>query len=116
MDLAGFLKSLTQGTEDYKASRMQKIHSWLPHRKVLCVGDSTQSDPEAYGDIYRAHPGWVKAIFIRKVTDVDGMEKTNKNDPARFERAFRQVPHDIWKVFEKASELYAAVDALQCIG
>lgn len=59
--------SLTQGTEAYKRGRMEMVHTWLPKRKVLCVGDSTQSDPEAYGDIYRMYKGWVKKIFIRKV-------------------------------------------------
>ncbi|KAL8700553.1 MAG: hypothetical protein Q9201_005383, partial [Fulgogasparrea decipioides] len=66
MDLSGFLKGLTQGTEAYKRERMEKVHHMLPKRRVLCVGDSTQSDPEAYGDIYRKYRGWVKKIFIRK--------------------------------------------------
>lgn len=67
MDLSGFLLSLTMGTEAYKTGEMDKVHGWLPKRKVLCVGDSTQSDPEAYGNIYRRYSGWVKKIFIRKV-------------------------------------------------
>ena len=67
MDLSGFFMSLTMGTEAYKTGEMDKVHSWLPKRKVLCVGDSTQTDPEAYGNIYRKHKGWVKKIFIRKV-------------------------------------------------
>jgi phosphatidate phosphatase APP1 len=29
---------------------MRKIQSWLPQRRVICIGDSTQSDPEAYGE------------------------------------------------------------------
>ncbi|MCJ1318647.1 hypothetical protein MMC15_003977 [Xylographa vitiligo] len=115
MNLSGFLESLTEGTEDYKASRMDKIHDWLPERKVLCVGDSTQSDPEAYGDMYRKHPGWVKAIFIRKVVDVEEMQKTDKNDPARFEKAFKDVPKGVWKLFEDPNELYAAVDSLKAL-
>lgn len=67
MDLGGFLASLTQGTEAYKRERMEMLHRMLPRRKVICIGDSTQSDPEAYGDICRKYPGWVKAVFIRKV-------------------------------------------------
>jgi phosphatidate phosphatase APP1 len=39
------------GTEEYKADRMKKIHSWLPKRKLILIGDSTQSDPEAYGEM-----------------------------------------------------------------
>ncbi|KAI4126394.1 MAG: hypothetical protein LQ338_003764, partial [Usnochroma carphineum] len=111
MDLSGFLASLTQGTEAYKSSRMETLHAWLPQRKVLCVGDSTQSDPEAYADVYRRHRGWVRGIFIRKVTGVAEMEE--KNSQARFERAFRGVPRGVWRVFEDPSELYEAVEGLK---
>ncbi|KAL8858365.1 MAG: hypothetical protein Q9178_005046 [Gyalolechia marmorata] len=113
MDLSGFFTSLTQGTEAYKTERMEMVHSWLPKRKVLCVGDSTQSDPEAYGNIYRKYNGWVKKIFIRKVTDVAEMDDQDKNSPERFEKAFRDVPKDVWQVFEDPNDLYAAVDALK---
>ncbi|KAL8724057.1 MAG: hypothetical protein Q9166_008155 [cf. Caloplaca sp. 2 TL-2023] len=113
MDLGGFLMSLTQGTEAYKTGRMEMVHSWLPKRNVLCVGDSTQSDPEAYGDIARKYKGWVKKIFIRKVTDVAEMDAAEKNSPERFEKAFKDVPKDVWQVFEDPNELYAAVDALK---
>ncbi len=111
-DLGGFLTSLTQGTEAYKSSRIDRIHDCLPKRKVLCVGDSTQSDPEAYGDIARKYKGWVKAIFIRKVTDVAEMQGTDKNKDERFEKAFKDVPREIWKTFEDPEELYRAVDAV----
>ena len=113
MDLGGFLASLTQGTEAYKRSRIEKIHTWLPKRKVLCIGDSTQSDPEAYGDICRLYPGWVKAVFIRKVTDVAEMNATDKNTDKRFEKAFRDVPRDTWRTFEDPSELHEAVVSLK---
>ncbi|KAL8668581.1 MAG: hypothetical protein Q9168_006791 [Polycauliona sp. 1 TL-2023] len=113
MDLRGFLLSLTMGTEAYKTGEMDKVNGWLPNRKVLCVGDSTQSDPEAYGNIYRKHDGWVKKIFIRKVTDVAEMDREEKNSPERFEKAFKDVPKDVWQVFEDPNELYAAVDALK---
>lgn len=92
---------------------MEKIHSWLPRRKLICIGDSTQSDPEAYGDICRKFPGWVKAVFIRKVTDVAEMEDSGKNDDKRFETAFHGVPRDVWRTFEDPSELLKAVDQLK---
>ncbi|KAI4164960.1 MAG: hypothetical protein LQ342_001236 [Letrouitia transgressa] len=112
MDLGGFLASLTQGTEAYKRERMEMLRRMLPRRKVICIGDSTQSDPEAYGDICRKYPGWVKAVFIRKVTDVAEMNVTEKNVPERFEKAFKDVPKEMWRVFEDPNELYSAVDAL----
>jgi len=49
MTISGLLSSLTLGTEKYKVDRIKKIQQWLPRRKMICIGDSTQSDPEAYG-------------------------------------------------------------------
>ncbi|ORY16473.1 hypothetical protein BCR34DRAFT_107300 [Clohesyomyces aquaticus] len=112
MNLAGFLANLTQGTQAYKVDAMEKIYDSFPKRKYICIGDSTQSDPEAYGEVYRKHPKWIGAIFIRKVTGVSEMDEGKKNDPERFEKAFKHVPKDIWHVFTDPSELYAKVDAL----
>jgi len=112
MNLAGFLANLTQGTEAYKVDRLEKINSWFPKRKFLVIGDSTQSDPEAYGEAYRRHHKWIGAIFIRKVSGVEGMDEEKKNAPERFEKAFKDVPRDLWYVFEDPAELYARVDAL----
>lgn len=49
--IAGLLSALTMGTESYKVDRMAKVNSWLPNRKMIVIGDSTQSDPEAYGEM-----------------------------------------------------------------
>ncbi|KAM5444911.1 hypothetical protein MferCBS31731_000366 [Microsporum ferrugineum] len=111
MDLAGLLKSFTQGTQEYKVNQLAKVFGWFPKRKVLCIGDSTQSDPEAYAEAYKKHDGWIKAIYIRKVTDVANM--AGKNDPERFEKAFEGVPQSVWKVFETADELEGLVNELQ---
>ena len=113
MDLGGFLASLTQGTQAYKVSRIEKIHQWLPKRKVVCVGDSTQSDPEAYGEICRKYKGWVKKVFIRRVEDVAEMKETDKNSPERFEKAFEGVDKSIWQTFLHPEELQEAVEKLK---
>ena len=49
--VAGLLSALTLRTEEYKVDRMKKINRWLPRRKMIVIGDSTQSDPEAYGEM-----------------------------------------------------------------
>lgn len=116
MNLAGFLANLTQGTEAYKVDRLEKIYRWFPKRKFVCVGDSTQTDPEAYGEMYRRQSKWIGAIFIRKVTGVAEMDEGEKNKPERFEKAFRDVPRSVWYVFEDPSELYAKVDELVAQG
>ena len=113
MNLGGFLASLTQGTQAYKVSRMEKVHQWLPKRKVVCVGDSTKSDPEAYGVICRMYKGWVKKIFIRRVEDVAEMGATDKNTKERFEKAFEGVDRDTWQTFLKPEELHEVVAKLQ---
>jgi phosphatidate phosphatase APP1 len=109
MNLSGLLSTLTLGTQAYKVNRMKKINSWLPQRKMICIGDSTQSDPEAYGQIYRTYPGWVRLIFIRKVTDIAEGKIQEKNLPSRFEKAFAGVPSDVWHVFESPEECYKII-------
>ncbi len=41
------------------------------------------------------------------------MNTNEKNSPERFEKAFRDVPRDVWQIFEDPNELYTAVDALK---
>ncbi|KAH8909269.1 hypothetical protein BR93DRAFT_944504 [Coniochaeta sp. PMI_546] len=110
LTIPGLLSNLTLGTEDYKVDRMEKIHRWLPKKKVICIGDSTQSDPEAYGDVWRAFPGWVRVILIRKVTDIASVGIEAKNAPERFEKAFEGVPDNVWHVFEDPSECYKIIE------
>jgi len=102
--ITGLLSALTMGTEEYKADRMKKVNSWLPKRKMIVIGDSTQSDPEAYGEIYRTVPGWIKLILIRKVDDVAAVGIAEKNEPKRFETAFEGVPREAWHVFTEPGE------------
>lgn len=116
MSIPGLLSNLTVGTQEYKVDGIVKIHGWFPNKKVICIGDSTQGDPEAYGDIYRAHPGWIKAIFIRKVTDIASLGIEEKNKPERFRSAFRGVPDNVWKVFEDPAELYGVVRRVVATG
>ncbi|GAO15036.1 hypothetical protein UVI_02027430 [Ustilaginoidea virens] len=102
--VAGLLSALTYGTEEYKVDRMKKIHTWLPRKKMIVIGDSTQSDPEAYGYMYRAVPGWIQLILIRKATKVAEYGIDEKNKPERFEKAFKDIPRRAWHVFEDPSE------------
>ncbi|KAK3065378.1 hypothetical protein LTS18_011901 [Coniosporium uncinatum] len=111
-NLAGFLGSLTKGTQAYKVSEMEKIHKNFPKRTFLCIGDSTQSDPESYGEIARKYPDWVGHIFIRKVTGVEPMDEMKKNAPERFERAFRDIDRAKWTVFEDPAELEEKIKTL----
>ena len=41
------------------------------------------------------------------------MDEATKNNPERFEKAFRGVPRDVWRVFEDPTELYEVVGGLK---
>ncbi|CAE6461028.1 unnamed protein product [Rhizoctonia solani] len=109
-----YLSALTMGTQAYKVDRLSKIHEWLPEpaRRVVLIGDSTQKDPESYGEIARKWPNWVGAIWIRVVQGVDERKEKELNDPKRFEKAFEKVDTRIWKTFTDPKELRAAVAGL----
>ncbi|EGO61479.1 hypothetical protein NEUTE1DRAFT_144655 [Neurospora tetrasperma FGSC 2508] len=104
MTIPGLLSNLTLGTQRYKVDRMKKLYEWLPKKKMICIGDSTQSDPEAYGEMYRKHPEWIKLILIRKVADIAAIGTEAKNAAKRFEDAFKGVPREVWHVFEDPAE------------
>ena len=55
LELSSFVESLTIGTQEYKEDRMDKIHRWFPKKQFVCIGDSTQRDPEAYGTMYSTY-------------------------------------------------------------
>lgn len=108
--LPGLLTSLTLGTHAYKTDRLRKMHTCFPHKKLICIGDSTQSDPEVYADAYRAYgPGWVRLILIRRVTDMAALGLEDKNRPARFDKAFEGIPRGVCHVFEQPAECYQII-------
>lgn len=133
MEFQSFLVSLTVGTQEYKEERMSTLMRWLPNRKWVLVGDSTQKDPEAYATTYvyiyiyssrtyihvliysyryKSHPEKVKAIFIRRVQGVNLSVEKSLNSTERFEKAFAGIPRGVWKVFDEPAELNASIDAL----
>ena len=111
-NLGGLVASLSQGTQEYKANRIEKIHAWLPNKKFICIGDSTQSDPEAYGECARKFPGWIGAIFIRKVTGIAEMNEHEKNSAERFEKAFQGLDKSLWHVFTNPKEIADRVNLM----
>ncbi|KAK5173106.1 uncharacterized protein LTR77_003228 [Saxophila tyrrhenica] len=111
-NLGGLISSLTQGTQNYKVSRMEKMHAWFPKRKFVCIGDSTQSDPESYGEMARKHPGWIGAIFVRRVEGIAEMSVEDKNSDERFEKAFKGLDRSLWHVFTDPDEIRTRVEEL----
>lgn len=43
-------------------------------------------------------------ILIRKVEDIAAIGIERKNEPQRFEEAFKDVPRDAWHVFHSPTE------------
>jgi len=48
-----------------KLKTIRRLMRKYPKNVFILVGDSSEMDPEAYGEIAREYPGRVKAIFIR---------------------------------------------------
>lgn len=61
------------------------------------------------GSSYRAFPDWIKVILIRKVTDIAAIGIESKNEPERFEKAFKDVPRSVWHVFDDPAECYPII-------
>ncbi|CAG7853827.1 SubName: Full=Uncharacterized protein {ECO:0000313/EMBL:CCA67743.1} [Serendipita indica DSM 11827] len=110
--------------KEYKFDRFVKVSGWLPRTTWVCVGDSTQSDPEAYAQFYHhletlratnpdANEGRVARIWIRKVVGVNPKLEETLNAPERFERAFQGIPSEVWKVFEDGKELMDQIDGVK---
>lgn len=51
-------------------------------------------------------------ILIRKATEIGAVGIDEKNDPKRFERAFKGVPRHAWQVFEDPDECVGIIEDL----
>ena len=69
-----------------------------PQRKFVLVGDSGEQDPEVYALMARKYPQQILRIFIRNVTD-------EAADSPRYQHCFRDLPADLWQVFDDPSSL-----------
>ncbi|KAL7272372.1 hypothetical protein RUND412_004832 [Rhizina undulata] len=99
VDIPGLIEFVQGATQEYKNEGIDRIHSWYPEKKWFAIGDSTQKDPEVYGDAFRKYGAdWIKCIWIR---EVDG----GNNTDARFAEAFGEVPADRWRVIKNATEV-----------
>lgn len=83
---------------------------------MICIGDSTQTDPESYGEIARKFPGWVRGIFIRKVEGIAEMDEEQKNSNERFEKAFKGLERGLWHVFTDPRVIAQRVEELERSG
>ncbi|HEU5035659.1 MAG TPA: phosphatase domain-containing protein [Nocardioides sp.] len=58
------------GTHEGRARKHGRIEEVLrlhPQLEFVLIGDSGERDPEIYADVVRAHPGRIRAVYIREV-------------------------------------------------
>src|SRR3972149_4568054 len=93
-----YMEKQSQMVISFKLSITEDILHRVPERKFILVGDSGQSDPEIYAELYCKHPNQILHICIR---DVQG----EGVDFDRFRRACKDIPETKWTVFREANEL-----------
>ncbi len=90
--------NLFESGEVYKPETIEPLLLRFPKRRFLLIGDSGESDPEAYGELARKHPNQIIGIAIRNVSE----------EPAsapRYAEAFRDVPAEKWRIFSEPGEI-----------
>ncbi len=58
------------GTREGRSRKHERIEEVLrlhPQLPFVLIGDSGEHDPQIYADIVRAHPGRIRAVYIREV-------------------------------------------------
>ena len=80
LDPGKFIKS---GHHDHKLDHITRLFAHYPDLPWVLVGDSGQEDPEIYQQAVARHPGRIRAVIIRDVTD-----------PER-DRAVRHIARDL---------------------
>ncbi|MDX1421067.1 MAG: phosphatase domain-containing protein [Rubricoccaceae bacterium] len=80
IDPGKFIKS---GHHAHKLDHIGRLLTFYRDLPFVLVGDSGQEDPEIYQQVVARHPGRIRAVFVRDVTD-----------PAR-DRAVRLIARDL---------------------
>ena len=77
---------------------IEQLLQAYPERRFILVGDSGERDPEVYALIARKYPAQILRIFIRDVTGEPA-------DAARYTECFRDLPADLWQLFDDPQTL-----------
>ncbi|KDR77320.1 hypothetical protein GALMADRAFT_66735 [Galerina marginata CBS 339.88] len=91
-----FISNSDTNTETFKLAMIDRLKGMYPNKKWLAIGDSTQRDPEVYGESFRKFgPSTIVCSWIRRV---DGANNTD----ARFASAFAGVPANKFRIYTDA--------------
>ena len=82
------LLNLFKSPVGYKIKKIKNILLDFPGRIFILVGDSSEKDPEIYGQIAREYPDQIICTLIRNCPH----RLIDRIDPKRLERAFYNVP------------------------
>ncbi|MEQ6889825.1 phosphatase domain-containing protein [Halomonas sp. CS7] len=66
---------LPRRAEDHKQQLISRMLATFEGVPCVLIGDSGQHDPEVYTRIVEAHPGRIKAIYIRRVEQRDDRQR-----------------------------------------
>ncbi len=99
--IRAFLK-IVAAPPDFKIKSIQRMIDELPNRRYVLIGDSSQHDPEVYGETARRYRRQVQRILIRDVT-------CQGPDDPRYQAAFDGLPRTLWQVFRDPSEIADAL-------
>ncbi|KAJ3187869.1 hypothetical protein HDU85_006262 [Gaertneriomyces sp. JEL0708] len=91
--------------ENYKRDAILAYIARFPDHKFVMIGDSTELDPEIYGEIARQFPDKIRCIAIRKVEGVNGEKEAQNNANARFQKAFEGVSASQWMTFSASNQI-----------
>jgi len=84
---------------NYKVKRISQIVLQEPETNIICIGDNSCADLDAYLWAYRQYPDRIKGIFIRD-TGVEGLRTANR---------IKQVDNYVVRIFSTAKELQVGI-------
>uniref|UniRef100_A0A060T693 ARAD1C12166p n=1 Tax=Blastobotrys adeninivorans TaxID=409370 RepID=A0A060T693_BLAAD len=77
---SGVLNGILEPAAERKREALYSIVKDFPNHKFILVGDSGESDLEAYVDLAKAYPKQILSIYIRDVTNSDNFNDFTTNE------------------------------------
>ena len=91
-------EAFLHSSRPHKLESIRALLARYPQRRFVLVGDSGEQDPEIYGDIARAYPQQIQAIFIREL-------RGDTDNAPRYQQSFQDLAPFLWQVFQQPEEL-----------
>ena len=86
---------------NYKVERISRILLQEPDTNIICIGDDSCADLDAYMWAYRQYPDRIKGIFIKDT----GFEERR----LRTANTIKQVDNHVVRIFSTAKELQVGI-------